>query len=207
MGEFVQLRWKRNRGWPVPEDSWGLGPMFGDDGWCHTCGMPLRTQQGPLTLRRSGLTPLTGAWVPNWRFDAVCLEGSLADDVRARGFFLDLREVAWQGSVPGPASQIVAPSVGQAWFNLDELRQRAEDRHGVAGATCIDCGTWRWMPMAFGLLPAVAPDVLSATEDVIASPEWFGDGCQSYRQILVRRELAELIASASPRDFEVQAVG
>jgi hypothetical protein len=40
--------------------------------------------------------------------------------------------------------------------------------------------------------------------DVAASPEWFGDGWNSYRQILVRRELAELLAGASPRDFKVK---
>ncbi|HEY8457426.1 MAG TPA: hypothetical protein VIL34_17670 [Actinopolymorphaceae bacterium] len=42
--------------------------------------------------------------------------------------------------------------------------------------------------------------------DVAASPEWFGDGWKAFRQILFRRELAELIASASPRDFDIQPV-
>jgi hypothetical protein len=42
--------------------------------------------------------------------------------------------------------------------------------------------------------------------DAIASPEWFGDGCQSFRQILVCRQLAELIESASPKDFKVRDV-
>lgn len=205
-GEFVDLSWKRNRGWPWPEDSWGLGPMFGDDGWCHVCGTPLRAQCGPLTLSRRGLTPLTGGWVPNWHFDAICLEGSVAKEVTSRGFSVDLREVAWQGRSPGEASQIVAPTTGQAWFDPEELSERTEDRHGVAGATCPACGIWRWMPMTFGLLPPIAPEVLTAAPDVIASPEWFGDGCQSFRQILVRRELAELIATASPRDFKVEQV-
>jgi hypothetical protein len=138
--------------------------------------------------------------------DAVCLEESVAKKVEAEGFSLDLREVAWQGASPGTAFQIVAPSVGQRWFDPKELRARAEDRHGVAGATCSDCGTWRWMPMTYSLLPPVAGEALSAAQDVIASPEWFGDGCQSYRQVLVRRRLAELIAAASPRDFKVQSV-
>jgi hypothetical protein len=42
--DFVQLDWKRNRGWPWPEDSWGLDSMYGPDGWCHACGIPLREQ-------------------------------------------------------------------------------------------------------------------------------------------------------------------
>jgi hypothetical protein len=42
--------------------------------------------------------------------------------------------------------------------------------------------------------------------DVVASPEWFGDGWNSYRQILVRFELAEILAAASPRDFKVNLI-
>jgi hypothetical protein len=62
------------------------------------------------------------------------------------------------------------------------------------------------MPLAFGTLPPLR--IVPALEDVdiAASPEWFGDGWNAYRQILVRRELAEFIAAASPRDFKVQSV-
>jgi hypothetical protein len=42
--------------------------------------------------------------------------------------------------------------------------------------------------------------------DIAASPEWFGDGWNSFRQVLVRRELAELLAQASPRDFYLAEV-
>jgi hypothetical protein len=148
---------------------------------------------------------LEGGWIPNWRFDAICLEESLARKIATEGFAVDLRDVAWEGPPPGSASQIVAPTVGKAWFDAEELRARAEDRHGVAGTTCSSCGTWRWMPMTYSLLPPVTGEVLSSSqEDVIASPEWFGDGCQSYRQVIVRRRLAELISAESPRDFRVQ---
>lgn len=41
---------------------------------------------------------------------------------------------------------------------------------------------------------------------VIASPEWFGDGKQSFRQILWRRDLAQLLLNAGPRDFKIQEV-
>jgi hypothetical protein len=60
--------------------------------------------------------------------------------------------------------------------------------------------------MTYDLLPAVSSDILSRTEDVIASPEWFGDGHRSFRQVLVRRELAELISAASPKDFKAVTV-
>jgi hypothetical protein len=35
---------------------------------------------------------------------------------------------------------------------------------------------------------------------VAASPEWFGDGWNAFRQIVVRRELAHVIVDASPHD-------
>jgi hypothetical protein len=62
------------------------------------------------------------------------------------------------------------------------------------------------MPLTFGLLPPVRQDGRWEEYDVIASPEWFGAGYQSFRQVLVRRSLAELISSASLRDFKVREV-
>jgi hypothetical protein len=205
MMDFVHLYYKRNRGWPSPDESWGLDPMFGEDGWCRSCGTPLRAQCGSLMLRPAGLVPLAGAWVPNWRFDAICLEGSLAAQLAER-FKVNLREVVWKSSSPGAAMQIVVPSVGSAWYDPEVLRERTEARHGTPGATCSACGLWRWMPLPYGLLPPLVPVPDLKGVDIAASPEWFGAGCQSFRQILLRRELAELISAASPRDFKVQDV-
>jgi hypothetical protein len=203
--DFVELYLKRNRGWPWPEDSYGLTPMFGEDGWCHSCGVPLRPQCGSLILQRKGFASVEGAWVPNWQFDAICLEQDLADDVAGR-YAVDVRPVAWHGTPPGAASQVVAPSVGATWFDPDELRAAAVAQHGSDGATCSDCGVWRWMPLGFGTLPPLRITPPLGDTDVAASPEWFGDGWNSYRQILVRRKLAELLVAASPRDFKVQEV-
>jgi hypothetical protein len=202
--DYVGLFYKRNRGWPSPENSWGLTPMFGPDGWCASCGTPLNGQIGPLTLRRSGLT-VVGAWVPNWRFDTICLPEALADEIRVR-FNVELREVAWARSSPERAFQMVIPSTPSAWFAPDQLRERALDRHGVAGASCPACGIWRWMPLSFDLLPALRINAAWGDLGAVASPEWFGAGCQSFRQVLFHRPLAELIASASPRDFKLQEV-
>lgn len=203
MSDFVQLYWKRNRGWPWPEDSWGLTPMFGEDGWCHSCGVPKGPQTGSLVLQGRGMRA-GGAWVPYWQFDAICLEQAVAKEAASR-FRIELIEVKWHVLPPGEALQIVVPSVGDAWFDPVELRRKAIERHGTAGVTCSGCGTWRWMPLTFEQLP-VSSEVLSSPLDAIASPEWFGDGWQAFREILFRRELAELIAEASPRDFKVVEV-
>lgn len=204
MTEFVELYMKRNRGWPWPEDSWGLTPMFGEAGWCHSCGVPTGPQTGSLVLQRKSMK-VEGAWVPNWRFDAICLERSVADEA-ARRFRIDLLNIEWRGVSPGDAQQIVVPSVGDVWFDHDELREKTIARHGTAGAACADCGTWRWMPLPFGMLPPLRITPPLADVDIVASPEWFGDGWKAFRQILVRRELAEFITAASPRDFKVQEV-
>lgn len=204
MTEYVELYFKRNRGWPWPEDSWGLTPMFGEDGWCHSCGVPKRPQTGSIVLQRKGMK-VEGAWVPNWRFDAICLERSVADEAASR-FRLKLLRVEWRGAPPGEGLQVVVPSVGDTWFDPDELRHKAVEQHGTAGSTCGECGTWRWMPLAFGTLPPLRITPPLGDVDIAASPEWFGDGWKAFRQVLVRRELAELIAAASPKDFRVQTV-
>jgi hypothetical protein len=204
MSEYVELYFKRNRGWPWPEDSWGLTPMFGEDGWCRSCGVPKHAQTGSVVLQRKGMK-VEGGWVPNWQFDAICLERSVAEEVASR-FDVELLKVDWHGPPPGDAMQIVVPSIGESWFDHDELRDKAIERHGVAGATCPECGVWRWMPLAFGMLPPLRITPGLGDADIAASPEWFGDGWKAYRQILVRRELAELITAASSRDFKVQLV-
>ncbi len=205
MIDFVYLYWKRNRGWPWPEWSWGLSSLFGENGWCRGCGVPRHAQSGPLTLQRTDLT-VAGAWVPNWQFDVICMERSLAEQAAAR-FDLDLRPVGWPRSSSGDAMQIVIPTVGQSWFDPAELHAEAIKRHGLAGATCRMCGVWRWMPLVFGVLP---PLRISSAElgshGAVASREWFGDGMKTFRQVLVRRGLAELLAKASPRDFKVVEV-
>jgi len=205
MNDFAELYFKKNRGWPWPEDSWGLTPMFGKDGWCHACGVPREPQSGSLVLQRKGLSHCRGAWVPYWRYDALCVEQGLADEVADR-FDVELRPVDWRGSAGCEASQMVAKPTGDAWFDHDELRDAAVARHGVAGRTCEECGTWRWMPLAFGMLPPLRITPPLQGEDIAASPEWFGDGWNSFRQVLVRRELAEWISTASPRDFELREV-
>lgn len=205
MTDLVQLYWKRNRGWPWPEDSWGLTPMFGVDGWCHSCGVPRHPQTGSIILQRKRMK-VEGGWVPNWQFDVICVEKVIAEEAAVR-FNLELREVAWHPESPGDAMQIVVPTVGDAWFDPGELREKAIERHGVAGATCSDCGVWRWMPLTFGFLPPLRiTPMIPDNIDIAASPEWFGDGWKAFRQILVRRELAELLAASSPRDFKVGEV-
>ncbi len=205
MTEFVGLYFKRNRGWPWPEDSWGLTPMFGEDGRCHSCGVPRHAQTGSIILQRKGVT-VAGAWVPYWRYDVICVECSVAVRAAER-FDLNLRRVDWHASSPGEAMQIVVSTIGDAWFDEDELRESAIERHGSDGARCAECGTWRWMPLACGRLPPLRITPPLGDVAIAASPEWFGDGWKAFRQILMRRELAELLAAASPRDFRVQEVG
>jgi hypothetical protein len=210
MRDFVTLSAKRHRGWPWPERSWGRTPMYGEDGWCRTCGTPNRTQCAPLILQRRGVT-VSGAWIPNWVHDTICLAAGLAEEV-AGSFRVELREVGWPSSPPGDARQIVVPVVGRRWFDEVALRVRAAARHGSAGARCEDCGVWRWMPLGFrpGRGPGgeALPPVLDVPElddvDIAASPEWFGAGVKSFRELLVRRELASALVEASPRDLRIE---
>jgi hypothetical protein len=100
--------------------------------------------------------------------------------------------------------QMVIPTTAEQWYDTAELRDAVMSRHGRAGATCPDCGVWRWLSLPEKERPQyrIRPSLGNAV--IAASPEWFGDGWLAYREILVRRDLAEVIAHASPRDFEIR---
>jgi hypothetical protein len=174
--------------------------MFGEDGWCRACGTPLSVQVGSLVLQRKGLQAARGAWMPNWRFDALCVSASLAAEIGAR-FSVPMLPIQWPRGAPAPAYQLLARATKTSWFDAEQLSAAAHARHGTDGARCHTCNTWRWMPLDFRALPALRVISEDFQEDIAASPEWFGDGCQSFRQILVRRDLGELLVRASPRDF------
>lgn len=201
MNNYVNLYWKKNRTWPWPEDSYGLTPIFGEDGWCRSCGVPQHEQTGALILQAKNQRA-TGAWVPNWLFDVICMEASLATELQEK-FGVSVREVQWHGKAPGSAAQLVIPVTAHNWYDADELGAATLARHGTAGATCLECRVWRWMPLMPELMPPLrwvpGPDA----PPVLASPEWFGDGWNAFHQLIFRRDLAEAIAAASPRDFKV----
>jgi hypothetical protein len=70
------------------------------------------------------------------------------------------------------------------------------------------------MSLSFSTVPPLTDEVLPPVLDVPrleevdvgASPEWFGDGWNAFRQIVVRRELAQIVVEASPREFRIQEV-
>lgn len=194
---FVQLEAKYHRGWPWPEDSYGLTPMFGEDGWCHDCGVPNREQTGSMFLQRRGVI-VKGAWMPNWQFHEICVALDVANEIQAR-FNVEMREIKWPKTSPGEAMQLIVPVTKKNWFDAGLLSEMARKRHGEAGSECGTCGVWRYYPLMWGSLPPFeAHDELEGF-DIVASPEWFGDGWSASRQLLVRRELAELLVASNPR--------
>ncbi len=144
-----------------------------------------------------------GAWIPNWQFDALCLSARLATEVEAAGFRLPTLPVVWPRSEPVGAVQVVAPVVGSAWFDRAALEEATTTRHGSSGAACSECGVWRWLPLASERMPPYRLPAIPADVNVAASPEWFGAGWKAFRQLVVRRGLAELIVRSSPRDFQI----
>lgn len=202
MSDYVELRLRKNRGWPWPESSWGLDSMYGVDGWCHSCGTPIATQTGPMVVQNKG-KDITGAWVPNWHFDAFCASAQmlLAAPVELRN---ETRPIQWRGlTAATPAVQIVNFVSARDWADADELREVTIRRHGSAGQTCESCGSWRWNPILPSDIPSIVLGAETAEFDVIASPEWFGSGWQSFRQVIFRSEFGRALHELSPRDFDV----
>jgi hypothetical protein len=180
--------------------------MYGEDGWCRSCGVPKLPQYGSLILQSRGFGSVEGAWMPNWQFDAFCLGRAVAERASEAGFALPLLPVEWHGPRPGDAVQIIPPVVGERWFEEDELRVRTTAKHGAAGARCDDCGVWRWYPLLSEEMPPYRHATFDQRFDVAASPEWFGDGMKAFRPIVVRRALAEFVVTASPRDFRIREI-
>ena len=201
MTDYVQLGFHRNRGWPWPEKSWGLSPMYGDDGWCRACGVPSHEQTGSLVLQRRGLTVSAG-WVPFWQYDAYCLVNDIADEARDR-FGLGFRPVLDPRGKHLGASQVVLQSDVVSWFSPEMIAPRITAVHGESGEACAGCGVWRWMPVSMDVLPPPPQSVLHEGRPVIVSPEWFGAGWQARRQILWRSDVADFLVAAAPRDFRL----
>ena len=206
--EWVALDFRSTPGWPWPEDSYGLDPMYGTDGWCHSCGTPTREQTGHLTLQGSGF-PSATVFIPNWQFNAICLSAATAEDVATR-FNVVMREVH-KPRTGGTGVQQLLPSItSEPWYDPEVLSRAVTARHGehngeTTGATCSECSRWRWLPVNEWEVPQ-QPGALHGPTDLIGSPETFGDGRRTFHHVLVTRELGDALAAANPRTFSVRKV-
>jgi hypothetical protein len=206
--DWVALSPRFTPGWPWPEDSYGLDPMYGDDGWCRGCGTPLVDQSGALVIQGSKF-PNAEVWMPNWRFDAVCVSGRLADHIVER-FAVALGEVHKPRTGPTGVKQILPGRTAHPWHRSEELSRAVRARHGryhgdTTGSSCGRCGRWKWLPVSEKEAPVVGSAVVSSS-DVISSPETFGDGLNSFRHLLFRRPLGETLVAASPRNWDLVEV-
>lgn len=201
MGErFVSLYWRKNNGWPWPDSSWGLDPMYGENGWCHSCGIPTRPQSGSMVLRSSG-APTSAFWLPNWRFDAPCVRAADARPIIER-FGLRVLPVLTPRSAETAFVQLLPDVAPERWWDSADLEAVTVARHGSAGASCTVCGVWRWMPV----LPADLPTpTITATvgSHLVASQEWFGDGKRASRDLRYSEALAEALVALNPRVWSV----
>ncbi|MFI7674979.1 hypothetical protein [Actinophytocola sp. NPDC049390] len=200
---WVALFCRFTPGWPWPEESYGLDPMYGPDGWCRSCGTPLRPQSGPLTIQGSKF-PSASVWMPNWRFDVVCLAADVAREISGR-FAVKLREVHKPRSGGTGVMQLIPSVTDEAWYDPAQLSVAVTARHEElngesTGAHCPGCGRWKWLPILEGEAP-IRAEALATTSAVIASPEVFGDGLQSFRHLLFRQPLAAALVRANPRTW------
>lgn len=192
----------RNRGWPWPKSSWGLGPMFGERGWCTGCGMPLVAQMGPLTLTGDDISGRGQCWIPHWRYE-VCVDSELAMAVRSE-FGVDHREVVWRDSEgKDPTYQLLStPTIGPM-FDHSALQVALLEHHENAGRACSECGRWKWMPLRSVDLPSVRPEALPLGAHLVASEEWFGDGGLCFREYRFSSDIAELLSASSGGDLRL----
>jgi len=153
--------------------------------------------------------PTADVWMPNWLFDVVCVSACVAEEVRGQ-FNVTLREVRKPRTGPTGAQQLIPVRTRGAWYRPADLEDAIHSRHGQlsgdrTGGTCAGCGRWKWLPVMVGDVPVQA-SALSTSSDVIASPESFGDGLMSFRHLLFRRPLAELLVAKNPRSWSLLEV-
>jgi len=206
--DWVALDFRVTTGWPWPEQSWGLEAMYGEDGWCHSCGTPKHEQTGHLTLQGSGF-PSAPVFIPNWQFNAICLDAATAAHVASR-FNVNMLEVHKPRTSDTGVHQLLPSVTSEPWYDSDALRRvvtaQHRQHHGdTAGTTCSGCSRWRWLPVSEGSV-APAPDALVGPSDLIASPETFGDGWNTFRHLLLSRALGEALFAANRRTFSIREV-
>lgn len=206
--DWVSISPRNTPGWPWPEESYGLGPMYGDDGWCRGCGTSLVEQSGPLVMQGSKF-PTADVWMPNWLFDVVCVSGQTAADIAQR-FSVDLGEVHKPRKGPTGVQQILPALTVDPWRRPQDLAAAVRTRHSEyygdrTGSTCATCDRWKWLPISEHEAPMIA-SALNSTSDVIASPEVFGDGLKAFRHLLFRRPLGETLVAVSPRNWALVEV-
>lgn len=206
--DWVALSPRHTPGWPWPEDSYGLGPMYGDRGWCRGCGTPLCEQTGALVIQGRKF-PTSDVWMPHWRYDVVCVSAQLAASI-GKSFAVEFGEVHKPRMGPTGVKQILPARTAEAWRRPEELARAVRHQHRVhygerTGSSCGHCGRWKWLPVSEGAAPIVASAVASPF-DVIASPETFGDVHKSFRHLLFRRPLGEALVAASPRNWDLVEV-
>jgi len=205
--EWVALSPRFTPGWPWPEDSFGMDPMFGAEGWCHECGTPLRDQTGPLTIQASKF-PTAKAWMPNWMFDVVCLASDLAKEVQTQ-FPVQLRDVHKPREGATGVKQLQVEATNERWYDTQELERAIRNRHRHGGERtglrCSACNTWKWLPISEADV-ATRAEALATDQAIIASPEIFGDGSSSFRHLLFREPLAQTLKTASPRLWDVTSI-
>lgn len=203
--EWVALTSRFTPGWPWPEASWGLDPLYGPEGWCHACGTPRHGQTGSLVLEARKF-PTGPVWVPNWRFDCVGVSAEIAPEV-ARRFRVPMRDVLKPRGVATGAMQLLPALCRTPWYDEAPLTAAVHARHelhdsGTVGSTCTECQRWRWLPISLGEVP-IKGDSLDEAGDMLASPEIFGAGWKTFRHLLYRRPLGEFLAAAAPRTWSV----
>jgi hypothetical protein len=130
------------------------------------------------------------------------MEDVVAERVVER-FDVRFMDVGWPKGPVGGAKQMIPVVTEEPWFDPGVLAPLVFDsRYGRSGLECPVCGVWKWWP-----IQDVWPQVmLSVGEDrpVIGSPEWFGGGGRAFHELLMVRELAELLCELSPRNLWIR---
>jgi hypothetical protein len=106
--------------------------------------------------------------------------------------------------------QLIPVQTPESWYRRDDLQlavlARYREHNGSpTGSRFQVCARWKWLPLSEAEAPSIST-VVGTSGDFIASSEFFRNGLLSFRHLLFRRPLADLLVAAGRPAWKVVEV-
>ena len=165
-------------GYPQPEDSWEE-ETFNINSICKVCGMG-RIQNKPYRIKKPKLGKKK-IFTLNWVFDVLFVEINFYKTIlKPLGLKANKVFVGKKNDISETVVQLEIP-IAKGPFEPNSLIQNNK---------CESCGKNKFFPKIAGFFPNVSS---KETSPIFLTQEEFGDGGQSYRQIIVTQELKNIL--------------
>lgn len=191
--EWLEMAPTWHAGYPQPEDGY-LTATYDLTGYCPSCGIGA-LQQAPFRMRGEPKWGSKGILQLNWVFDEYFVKPDVWEDIfRPRG--------VGSRSVLDCKSGTPLRTVVQCDFGSLASSQLDLGNHPFR--RCSHCERVKFLPVNRGCFPAFA--IPPSRPSVMKSREYFGDGGQAFRAVIVSQDIYRAIHTARIRGCEFKPV-